>query len=190
MIIGLVIILLAMVAVWYFASPAHYPSIHLAELPPQQPSPTQLVNIAPRAEVNPESAKAVAATLSRPGSYVMNYTVTIYWESGEFSQDVELIVSGNSITVNGDEYTNPNGGSSESAMDAIAGIPTYEDILNPEVSIDEAEYTEAFGSMYLRVAYQGLLYKHVYYISLNSGLLEHARKYDGAKLVYAMDVSR
>ncbi|MDR0935975.1 MAG: hypothetical protein LBM98_04755 [Oscillospiraceae bacterium] len=183
-IIGLVIILFALTAVWYFASPTRYPAIRLAELPPQQPSPAQLENTVPRAEVNAASAKAVVATLARPGSYVMNYNVTIYWDGGEYAQNIELVASSDIIMVNGEEYAKTDD------SDAIAGLPTYEDILKPEVIVDEAEYKEAFGSVYLRVRYEGLLYTHEYYISLYSGLLEHARKYDDkGKTVYAMDVA-
>jgi hypothetical protein len=182
-IIGLVIVVFALAAVWYFASPTRYPAIRLADVPPQQPSPPQSQNTAPRAEVDAASAKAVAETLTRPASYVMNYDVTIYWDTGEYSQNVELVVSGNTIMVNGTEYDKSDD------SDAIAGLPTYEDILNPDVKIETAEYTEAFGSVYLRVIYEGLLYTHEYYISLYSGLLEHARKYDGNRTVYAMDIA-
>jgi len=57
-----------------------------------------------------------------------------------------------------------------------------------EQDIFEAEYTEYEGAPYIRVRFKGMIYVHVYYISINTGLLDYASKYDGEALVYAMSV--
>jgi hypothetical protein len=74
--------------------------------------------------------------------------------------------------------------------DTLQMIPTYEAVLELDVSdILEAGYVEREDAWYIMVkaADSNLDYNKIYYISINTGLLEAAETYDGDTLIYRME---
>ncbi len=76
-----------------------------------------------------------------------------------------------------------------SLYDALQMIPTYEDVLKLDKSeILEAAYVELPEGWRIKVAAEDdvLGYKEIYYISIDTGLLEAAEAYDGDAPVFRM----
>ena len=139
------------------------------------------------ADVTPSSVQAVIASLDRPDNYSRSYQISLYWNGGSSLTQVNVSVGDNYIVINGDTYAKT--GTTLSEQDALARIPTYEEaLLVDSADIYEAEYIERNNSLYIRVRFRGLLYIHEYYISISSGLLDYAMKYDGEALVYSMAI--
>jgi hypothetical protein len=185
--IVLPIVGVAAFVVWLFLPYETHWDISLAEprasasAPPYSGSPLNY-----EVELNPDNVQAVIRTLARPESYSRDYSVSLFWQSGSSASVITLTVDDKTLTVNGETY--PREGMQLSRQDALAHIPTYEDILElPRSDILSASYREYENSPYIVVRFNGLLYTHEYYISTDSGLLDYAQKYDGETLVYSMD---
>jgi hypothetical protein len=73
--------------------------------------------------------------------------------------------------------------------DALQMIPTYEDVLELDTSdILEAAYVQQPGGWRIMVAAEDsdLGYSDIYYVSIDTGLLEAAETYDGDTLIFRM----
>ncbi len=78
----------------------------------------------------------------------------------------------------------------EELTDTLQMIPTYEDVLTLDISdILEAGYVEREDAWYIMVkaADSNLGYEKIYYISIETGLLEAAKTYDGNILIFRME---
>ena len=164
-------------------------------------------------EVNPQTVQAVISTLTRPDSYSRTILVNSYWAEGSRSAVVRVwargsllrmniqgdgaetnyLMNGNSVTLwygadTGRRFT--YAGSDPYLGDGLQRIPTYEDILTLDpASIREAGCTRTEeGKWRILVAAEDpdFGYLDIYYISLDTGLLEAAEQWDGNDLLYEM----
>ena len=165
-------------------------------------------------EVNPQTVQAVIATLNRPDSYSRSIRASSYWDGGSSSALIRVWVRGSQLRMNisgdgaernylmdgntvtlwyGDDtsrrYT--YGGNDPHLADGLQRIPTYEDILALDPSaIREAGCTMGDGGKWrilVAAEDQDFGYLDIYYISLNTGLLEAAEQWDGDSLIYTMN---
>jgi len=135
--------------------------------------------------VSVENVQSVIATLERPGSYSADYIVTLFWETGSQEFPITLSVDTDAVNINGTTYTQQE----VQSRDTLSMLPTYEDVLEIDVGkITDASYAIYNDEAYITVSFYGLMYRHEYYISIKSGILEYARKYDGETLVYSADI--
>ena len=168
----------------------------------------------PEAEVRPDTVQAVIASLARPEHYRRQLTVESFWTGGSAQWTVEAEIQGEnaSVSIRGADSRNiriedgvltiwtEEGGDrftaaldSEAAtlrlQDAFQMLYTYEDILAlDEADIRSADYNSYDGRPYIHVetvsaAFQ---YRCVWYISVESGLLERMEIYDGEQLIYRL----
>jgi hypothetical protein len=164
------------------------------------------------AEVTPETVQAVVRTLARPESYSRRMLVNSYWEGGSRNWQIQVWqkngVERIRITSGGEEDKNILLADDEVCIwygdgpeifrapadaellgDALQMLPRYEDLLSLDKSqIEEAGYVNLYGTWRIMAAVReqptGCLM--VYYISIETGLLEAAERRDGEKLVYRM----
>ena len=169
------------------------------------------------AEVTPETVQAVVATMVRPDSYSRSFLVTHYWEGGSRSYPIQvwiksgnlrltmrqpeagsetdrvknILYTGGRVSLWYDEDTEHvyyyDGG--EALGDLLQMLPTYEDVLAlPAEEIADAGYVRRSGSWRIMVSCHdasGTL--TVYYISIETGLLEEAERWEGERLIYSME---
>ena len=166
------------------------------------------------AEVTPKTVQAVVATLTRPDSYSRQMLVNSFWAEGEQSWLVQVWQKGEATRIrispvgsrepdknlllkdgrlsiwyaDGPEYYQ-TGPEPAEAADLLQMLPTYEDVLalDPE-QIEEAGYVELGGEMRIMVAAREKPtdYLTIYYISIETGLLEAAERRDGDRIIYRM----
>ena len=164
-------------------------------------------------EVNPQTVQAVIATLRRPDSYSRSIRVNSYWEGGKRAALIRVWVKGSRIRMNilgdaaetnylmdGDTVTLWYGDDSASRYtytgadprlaDALQRIPTYEDVLGLDpASIREAGCTlgeDGKWRILVSAVDRDFGYLDVYWLSLETGLLEAAEQWDGDSLIYDM----
>lgn len=168
-------------------------------------------------ELAPSTVQSIVASLSRYESYSRTLSVTYSWgddesetitaqvweDSGWKRTEVTLAsgVTENSIWNEDHLWIWYDDGSSESALhiyegsaaalssDLLQRLPTYEDVLEQEMShITAADYVEYDGqpSIYIEVEHQELGYLYRYWISETSGLLMAAETEKSGVLVYQM----
>lgn len=80
----------------------------------------------------------------------------------------------------------------EALADTLQMIPTYEDVLELDViDIHDAGYVERAGAWYImvRAADGNFDYDRIYYISIETGLLEAAETFDGDILISRMEAN-
>lgn len=164
------------------------------------------------AAVTPETVQAVVATLQRPDSYSRSMRVESFWSGGRQGWTVNVWQKNGALRIR----LVPDGGEDKNILfgagavhiwygdsrdifrcepdapelaDTLQMIPSYEDVLALDLSqIEEAGYVLRNDQWRIMVAEResptGCLM--VYYISIETGLLEAAERYDGAELVYSM----
>ena len=168
-----------------------------------------------RVEITPQTVKTVLGTLARADSFSRTYTIKTFWNGGESEStlnywqkgdSIRLSVSQNGTTQNilvlGNElYVWYDGASgvfrsklSESSVsrevDRFSSLVTYEEIMNtPQEDIIEASYVEQSGKPCILVKYKSgeLNYVNQVCISIDSGLLVFAKKYDGDNQISSME---
>lgn len=169
------------------------------------------------AEVTTDTVQAVVATMVRPDSYSRSLLVTSYWEGGHTSYPIRVWLKSGDLRLTmtqpeagseeaieknilyldgqvslwyGSDTEHVYRYDSEEALgDLLQMLPTYEDILTlPREDIAEAGYVRREGSWRIMVSSHdasGCL--TVYYISIETGLLEAAERWDGDQLIYSME---
>jgi hypothetical protein len=164
--------------------------------------------------VTPETVQAVIATLARPDSYSRHLRVESRWEGGSRAWLVDAWQKGSSGRIRlrpedgkGPEkniltrdgtltvwYEDPEAAfrrasDALASTDALQMIPTYEDVLALEQEqIAAAGYVLRDGAWRIMAAAgeEPSGYLTVYYISIETGLLEAAERWDGETLIYSM----
>ena len=210
------VLLAALILILYspWAAPKT-PEVRLPELADRLPEqtgaavPRELTQV----EVGPQTVQAVIATLNRPDSYSRSIRVENYWDGGSGVTDIQVwvksgmqrlnvvsgseernyLLSGNTVTLwyGGDPGRRfVYAGSDPHLADDLQRIPTYEDILDLDpASIREAGCTATDNGKWLilvAAVNADLGYLDIYYISLDTGLLEMAEQWDGDSLIYRM----
>ncbi|MDR3149682.1 MAG: hypothetical protein LBT88_06710 [Oscillospiraceae bacterium] len=141
-------------------------------------------------KLTPQNVQDVIASISRPESYLRTYEVILYWNDGSRTETVSVTLSETTLTVNDEQID--IAGKTVSEIDLLSRIPAYESVL--DVSVDEirsADYVTLDGVPYIRVRFNGLMYVHEYFISIESGLLEHAlKRLPSGETVYQMILVR
>jgi hypothetical protein len=141
-------------------------------------------------KLTPQNVQDVIASISRPESYSRTYEVILYWNDGSRTETVSVTLSETTLTVNDEQID--IAGKTVSEIDLLSRIPAYESVL--DVSVDEirsADYVTLDGVPYIRVRFNGLMYVHEYFISIESGLLEHAlKRLPSGETVYQMILVR
>lgn len=163
------------------------------------------------ANVTPETVQAVVSTLVRPDSYSRQLTVTRFWEGGSRTEAVSVWQKSGMLRVLVDSAGEQKnilyyqgsvsiwyGSDSEHVFhyqsedpalgDSLQQIPTYEDLLALDpASIREAGYIRHGGGWRIMASAEtaggGL---GVYYISIETGLLEEAERWEDGRLVYSL----
>ncbi len=164
--------------------------------------------------VTPETVQAVVATLARPDSYSRQLRVESRWQGGSQAWLVDTWQKGSSsrirlrqedgkgpekniLTRDGELfiwYEDPEEvfrrvSDELSSEDALQMIPTYEDVLTLEPEqITAAGYVLHGGAWRIMVAAreEPSGYSTVYYISIETGLLEAAERRDVDTVIYSM----
>lgn len=164
-------------------------------------------------EVNPQTVQAVIATLNRPDSYSRSIRVNSYWEGGSRTVLIRVWIKGsllrlnivgedaeknylmedNTVTMwygNDTDHLFTYSGEDPSLADGLQRIPTYEDILKLDPArILEAGCTRTESGKWLilvEAENEDFGYLDIYYISLDTGLLEAAEQWDKGELIYSM----
>ncbi len=164
------------------------------------------------AAVTPETVQAVVGTLARPDSYSRRLLVSSYWEGGSQTWQVEvwqktgvtrvrisaqeaedadrnLLLEDGVLTVWYGDGPETFRAETEQAADILQMLPTYEDLLELDpAQIEEAGYVNLYGTWRIMatVREQPTGYLTVYYISIDTGLLEAAERRDGDRVIYRM----
>ena len=166
------------------------------------------------AEVTPETVQAVVSTLSRPDSYSRRLLVSSFWEGGSQTWQVQVwqktgatrirIVSPeteeaerNLLLEDGElqiwygegPETFRTEAEQERAADLLQMLPSYEDLLDADpAQIEEAGYVNLYGAWRIMAAVREkpTEYLMIYYVSIETGLLEAAERRDGDRTIYRM----
>jgi len=166
------------------------------------------------AEVTPETVQAVVATLARPDSYSRRLLVTSYWDGGSQTRPVQvwqktgatririsspeageadrnLLLEDGALSVwygEGPEVFRTEA-EQDRAADILQMLPSYEDLLEADpAQIEEAGYVNLYGSWRIMAAVREkpTEYLMIYYVSIETGLLEAAERRDGDRTIYRM----
>jgi len=166
------------------------------------------------ADVTPETVQAVVSTLNRPDGYERQLTVTSFWSDGSRTWQVMVWQKGAAvrIRIDSEDGTQPSKNillrsgilniwyedpgedyqtriDPETPSDILQYLPRYEDLLEVDPGqIEEAGYVESEGvwRIMASVREEPTQYRMVYYISIETGLLEAAERWDGDRLIYRM----
>ncbi len=162
-------------------------------------------------EVDRTNIKRIVAALQRPGRYHISANSTIYYSGGQSTAAAESYVDGvrsRAILYDGDRPTSNciisgdrvylwQEGSAEYyagsrgsfTEDDYVYIPTYEKVLElPQKDILSASfslYNEQY-CIYIESQSEPNGIRSLYYISVDTGLLIGAQRFDGDTLIYAM----
>ena len=165
------------------------------------------------AEVTPETVQAVVRTLARPDSYSRRLLVSSYWEGGSQTWPIQVWQKSGAtrirISSQGTEEERnilledgvlhlwygegpevfryePE---EEAAADLLQMLPAYEDLLELDTDrIEEAGYVNLYGTWRIMAAVREKPtdYLMIYYISIDTGLLDAAERRDGDRVIYRM----
>jgi hypothetical protein len=126
------------------------------------------------------------SAFARAGAYRLSV-------SGSVNNSVKnIIIADNKIYIwydSGKSYYTGNIGNDTAIHDQYEMIPTYEDILRlSKADILEADFKKHNNEpcIFVRAQYGDLEYFYEYYVSVNTGLLTAALKYDKTELIYSM----
>ncbi|MGM9618385.1 MAG: hypothetical protein ACI3W8_00900 [Oscillospiraceae bacterium] len=185
--------------------------IHLPEEEPEGPGVSQADGSAVnQVSVTPRTVQRAIETLQRPERYARSVTVEQLWSggSGVYESSVSVrdgwtrvdtqlpggtlrhsITDGETTYIwYGTEKNFFTGAAGEISADAEQAIPTYEDVLACNVEqILQADY-RSYGDtacIYVETALSERV-TLCYWVSVESGLLTAAEKYEGETLVYRM----
>lgn len=209
----LAVLLLVLFSPW--AAP-QTPAVKLPELQDRLPEqagpaiPRELVQV----EVNPLTVQSVIATLNRPDSYYRTIHVVSFWDGGSREQTVRVWAKSGMLRLNlqsqgeteknylmadgaltlwyGEDSANRwvRPGDDPHLADDLQNIPTYEDILALDPSaIRQAGCTvtqDGKWRILVTAEDSDFGYLDIYYISLDTGLLEMAEQWEGNTLLYRM----
>ncbi len=164
------------------------------------------------AAVTPETVQAVLATLVKPDAYSRSLTVERFWQGGSSTWQVQVWQKGGMTRISvtpeigavrhilcdseqirlwyegsADRVFTYSPGSAALA-DTLQMLPSYEDVLALDpAAIIEAGYVQREGQWRIMTAARPEgEYLTVYYLSIETGLLEYAERWDGDTLVYRM----
>ncbi|MGE4352999.1 MAG: hypothetical protein AB7D36_02805 [Oscillospiraceae bacterium] len=166
------------------------------------------------ADVTPETVQSVIATLSRADSYSRVITVETFWDGGSRAMrldcyardgDSHLVATGDGsirhILILGDllyiwygntprHYEGSAVGGRPELIDEYSSICTYEELLSlaPE-QISGAGYVSYNGEDCIFAQYTAGVFDYTtkIYVSISTGLLMGAERYDGDTLIYRMN---
>ncbi len=163
------------------------------------------------ATVTSENVQAVLATLNRVQSYSRTVVIEDFWQSGSSVSELEVYVDGdsalvrtregeqtaNTLLLDGDLYMWYTGMSdvfegkydaeNPQSYDKYLRSISYEDVLGVDKEdIDEAGYVNYADESCIYVVWTSgsFRYSSHVYVSLATGLLVGAEKYDGNELIY------
>ena len=166
------------------------------------------------AEVTPETVQAVVATLARPDSYSRRLLVSSYWEDGSQTWQIQvwqktgatririaspetgeadrnLLMEDGRLSIwygEGPEVFRTET-EQDRAADILQMLPSYEDLLDLDPAlIEDAGYVNLYGTWRIMAAVREkpTEYLMIYYISIETGLLEAAERRDGDRTIYRM----
>ena len=165
-------------------------------------------------EVNKDTVQAVVRTLERPEAYSRRLEIESLWDGGSALYSAEAWVRSGSVrvTVTGRDVRNvlvtedkvfvwydsgsvfeaarDPGESLFRAADAFDMLVTYEDVLDlPKRNVTDAFYDEYEGERCIFVMARSGGYETQYVVSVSTGLLVHAERTSGGRLVYVMNAS-
>lgn len=165
------------------------------------------------ADLSPETVQTVVATLARIESYTRSVTVESFWEGGSSlisldchidNSDAHIVETGNgrvrhclilgeSLYIwyddEGGRFSGVVSGERLNIIDEFSHIFTYEELLALEVeSISDAGFVNYNDEACIYADYSpgSLGYTSRVYVSISTGLLMGAEKYDGETLIYKM----
>ncbi len=166
------------------------------------------------AEVTPETVQAVVRTLTRPDSYSRRMLVNSYWEGGSQNWQIQvwqkngvtrisissaapgepeknlLLADGELCIWYGDsQEIFRTAAGRDLPEDTLQMLPRYEDLLELDpAQIEDAGYVRLYGTWRIMAAVreQPTGYLMIYYISIETGLLEAAERRDGDRVIYRM----
>ena len=185
------------------------PEVTLADL--SQPEETETEHVVLPVDITPETVQSVIASLVRPVSYSRTLSVSLYWGDGQqASRQIQIWADENTVkTVAGGgsgaqhrlvrdgvlrlwyegDRTWKEISPAEKASDLAQKIPTYEDILDLDVSsIRSASYEVKNGRNCIHVEAEDPVRNTVdhYWIEAVTGLLTDCETYENGKLAYQM----
>lgn len=164
-------------------------------------------------QVSPKNVQSVIASLSRPVSYIAQFSVTHGSALGSLTRKLRVFKSGELVKIeqsdadsNPEKYTLIAGGrvyvwragdsryfsgpQGDISIDDASLLPTYEDILSsPPGSIQSAglsQLTSGGNCLFTEISDQETGYLWRYDVSLDTGLLAEAEAYRGEQLIYKM----
>lgn len=170
---------------------------------------------AQRVHITKRNVQDVVETLERPETYycrvenVISYqdesrvTSTEQWVLSDqcitktIDSSLEsalcMITQDGSVTIwyEGDDRVLDTGAMAFTDIDLLAGVPTYEDVLELDVErITAADYRnwEGQACVYVETYDPEMSYTMRYYVSVENGLLVHAETYTQGELVYSMNM--
>ena len=165
------------------------------------------------ADITPETVQAVIATLARAESYSRIVTVETFWDSGSSAirldcyvreGDSHIVATGDGSIRNvliladliyiwyGDSarhYMGSAVGDRPEIIDEFSGILTYEELLSLDTGlISEAGYVNYAGEgcVFAKYTAGDFGYTTEIYVSISTGLLMGAQRYDGKTKIYSM----
>lgn len=163
-----------------------------------------------RVEVTPETVQRVIERIARPENYSRTVTLERFWTggSGQTSASVSVMDGWTRVDAaeNGGEERHVITGDGKSwiwygseervftgaaaiSADEEQGIPTYEDVLRLNTAyIAAADYREFNGvnCIYVETAPDAAGYSECWWVSVESGLLIAAERFEGEALVYRL----
>ncbi len=166
------------------------------------------------AEVTTETVQAVVRTLSRPDSYSRRILVYSYWDGGSQNWQIQVWQKTGATRIRIGSPAEPEGEKNilledgavniwygdgpevyrtsadrELLADTLQMLPSYEDLLTADPDqIEEAGYVNLYGTWRIMAAVRERPtgYLMIYYVSIETGLLESAERRDGERIIYRM----
>lgn len=161
--------------------------------------------------VTPETVQSILQTLNQPDSYIRTFYVDRFWNGGESRTSVSVWAKGGKLRVSeqlSDRTVNYLYDGASLAMwhgetaplyfyqsreaelyARLQHIPDYRSLLRLQTDcIVDAGYVfiDGYYRLMIQVVEGTLAYTDVYFVSLETGLLESVEQYDGEQLIYKM----
>lgn len=163
-------------------------------------------------DINTNNAQKVISTLIRPDAYSCRIENTLYFSGGSATRFCRRYARGQAVRTdtlnasgtvestllrandtayswNAGDRSYYKGAWGDFSDDASAMLPTYEDVLQEGVKLQDAAKQDVDFEPCIRAAFEQDGYRCVYYISTASGLLKTASFYEGDTLVRQVTVS-
>ncbi len=162
-------------------------------------------------EISIGNARYVIASLSRPEAYSCKIENTLHYKDGYSTLYCSQYIKGDTERVDTTDASNTvrstllragdtaysweagdnrpyKGNWGDFSADTAAMLPTYEDVLDENITFTEAESVDIGHEPCVRVAFEQGGYNCEYYISLTTGLMRSASFRTGDKLVREVKV--